>query len=82
MAMRSTATPATWLKLRATTPIPRWGSGKCVLKGAGFDSTVALGIEAFGRLEVEEVLPSSVPMLHKGDTSVKHTAEGHTGNKR
>jgi hypothetical protein len=45
-------------------------------------SAVALSVEGVGRLKVEEVLPSSVPMLHKGGTSVRLTAERHTGNRR
>jgi hypothetical protein len=39
------------------------------------------GIEAVRWLEVEEVSPGSVPMLHKGGTSVRHTAEGHTSDR-
>jgi hypothetical protein len=43
---------------------------------------VAFGVEAIEWLEVEEVPFGSVPMLHKGGTSVRCTAEGHTGDKR
>jgi hypothetical protein len=42
----------------------------------------AFDVEAFRWLEVEEVPPDSVPMLHKDGTSVRRAAEGHTGDKR
>jgi hypothetical protein len=41
-----------------------------------------LSVEGVGWLKVEEVLPSSVPMLLKGGTSVRPTMERHTGDKR
>jgi hypothetical protein len=46
------------------------GGRKWVLTRVGLYSTAVFGIEAVGQLEVE-VLPGSVPMLHKGGTSMR-----------
>jgi hypothetical protein len=43
---------------------------------------VALDVEEGNDIEVEEVLPGSVPMLHKHSTSMRSTSEGYTGNRR
>jgi hypothetical protein len=55
---------------------------KRVLIRAVGSSAVVLGVEGVQRCEVEEVLPDSISMLHKGGTSVRPMAEGHTGDRR
>jgi hypothetical protein len=55
---------------------------KGVLIGEELSSAVALGVEEGNSIEVEEVLPSSVPMLHKHSINMRPTTEGYTGDRR
>jgi hypothetical protein len=45
-------------------------------------SVVALSIEEGNNIEVEEVLPGLVPMMHKHSTSMRPTAKEYTGDRR